>query len=161
MRNAEIDRPVRFSVLDRLLDNGEQAGAAGFSDELVLFREYVRRDLEWLLNTRRTFLTASDDYPELQRSLYHYGFPDVTSLGRDSPDTRARLVTRLEETIATFEPRLTNVRVLLQENAPNARRELRFVVHGMLQVDPVPLRVSFDTVLDRSSGDVAVRDSNG
>ena len=148
-------------MLDRLFGSQEHAGAAGFSDELAQFGEHVRRDLEWLLNTRRTFLTASDDHPELQHSLYHFGFPDVTSLGRDSPDARARLVARLEETISTFEPRLTKVRVLLQENAPNARRELRFVVHGMLQVDPVPLRVTFDTVLDKSSGDVAVRKGDG
>ena len=48
----------------------------------------VRHDLEWLLNTRRIPDEAPESFQELTRSLYHFGFPDITSMGRDSKEVR-------------------------------------------------------------------------
>jgi type VI secretion system protein ImpF len=125
----------------------------------------VRRDLEWLLNTRRIYLTVPDDYPELQRSVYHYGVPDITSLGRDAPATRARLASHLEEAIALFEPRLSNVAITVperregdpSEQGAEARGQLHFRIQALLAMDPEPLRIAFDTVVDRTSGGVAIQ----
>lgn len=150
MASRELDRPIQLSVLDRLLDDG--APASG--DALTALRESVRRDLEWLLNTRRLYQPLSEDYAELQRSVLLYGIPDITSLGRDAPATRARLQAHIEEAIALFEPRLSNVRVAVVE-APaesGGMRQVHFRIQALLLADPEPLRVSFDTRVDRSTG---------
>ncbi len=156
MAGRELDRPIRISVLDRLLNDGAPVSA---SDDLARLREAVRRDVEWLLNTRRIYRTAPDDYPELQRSLYHYGLPDVTSLGRDAPASRARLSAQIEEALTLFEPRLASVRVSIPEEAVDARRQLHLRIQALLLLDPEPVRVSFDTVIDRTSGEVGLRES--
>lgn len=150
MASRELDRPIQLSVLDRLLDDGETPSGDG----LTALRESVRRDLEWLLNTRRLYTPISEDYPELQRSVLLYGLPDITSLGRDAPATRARLQAHIEETIALFEPRLSNVRVAVVE-APaegGGLRQVHFRIQALLLADPEPLRVWFDTKVDRSNG---------
>lgn len=154
MAARDLERPIQHSVLDRLLD---ETGAPRVGEnDLIKYRESVRRDLDWLLNTRRIYLTAPDDYPELQKSVYHFGIPDITSLGRDSPATRTRLAAQLEEAIALFEPRLMNVRISVIEAEADVRRQLRFRIHAMLIMDPEPMRVAFDTVVDRGSGGVDI-----
>ncbi len=156
MASRELDRPIRLSVLDRLLDVGDSSG-----DTLDGLREAVRPDLAWLLNTRRLYTPIGDDFPELQHSVLTYGIPDITSLGRDAPATRARLVAHIEESIALFEPRLINVRVSIVESVPGTGlRQLHFRIMAMLRADPEPLRVSFDTVVDRSTGGFHVEIGN-
>jgi type VI secretion system protein ImpF len=137
-------------VLDRALDGGASDGGG----DLSALHESVRRDLELLLNTRRLYVPVSDDYPELQRSVLLFGVPDITSLGRDAPATRTRLLAHIEEAIALFEPRLSNVRVsIVDAQTPNGGlRQVHFRINAMLAADPEPLRVSFDTVVDRSTG---------
>ena len=56
----------------------------------------LRRDLEWLLNTRRIAIDLADEYPELDRSVYNFGLPDFTAMSFSSPKDRARLLRALE-----------------------------------------------------------------
>jgi type VI secretion system lysozyme-like protein len=155
MASADLDRPLRFSVLDRLLLGEDDSLAAGESDE-GRFREFVMRDIAWLLNTRQSLSRPLEGYPELQRSALGYGFLDVSSLGRDSPAVRTRLLSTIEETLAVFEPRLTALRVAVNTVPSGVRHQLRFVVHGTLRADPTPLAFSFDTVIDKLKGGVDV-----
>jgi type VI secretion system lysozyme-like protein len=159
MRNSGIDSPLEFTVFDRLL-LGEWGDALqpGESD-LTRLRDFVLRDLRWLLNTRQTLKTV-ERYPELRRSAMAYGFTDITSLGRDSPLVRARLLSQIEETLALFEPRLTALRVSLASVPGGARHQLRFVVAGTLRADPVPVQFQFDTVIDKLKGGVDVTDTS-
>ena len=117
----------------------------------------LRHDLEWLLNTRRIPLELPESFVEVPESLFYYGFPDITSMSRDSRDSRIRLLRQVEETIATFEPRLANVKVSLGEADDNGRRELRFLIEGLLRMEPNPEQVVFDTVLEISSGEYHVK----
>lgn len=158
MRGAGIDRPLEFSVFDRLL-LGEWGDtlAAGETD-VTRLRDFVLRDMRWLLNTRQTLRTI-EGYPELKRSVMAYGFADVTSVGRDSPMVRSRLLTQIEETLTLFEPRLTALRVSIASAPSGARHQLRFVVNGTLRADPVPVQFQFDTVIDKLKGGVDVTDA--
>jgi type VI secretion system protein ImpF len=108
----------------------------------------LRRDLEWLLNTRRTVQAVPESCEELRRSLYQYGLPDFTSRPRDASETAHRLAREVEQAIALFEPRLANVRVSLAETEEEGERRLHFVIEALLRLDPTPERVVFDTVLD-------------
>ena len=40
----------------------------------------MRRDLEWLLNSRRIFDFPEDELKEVNRSAYMYGLPDLSML---------------------------------------------------------------------------------
>lgn len=150
------DRSVRLSVIDRLID--EEPGLAAdpprtWAESVRHLKASVLRDLEWLLNTRRMIELAPGAYAEVQRSLYHFGLPDVSSVSRDSPTALRLLQQQMEECIRLFEPRLDSIRVVAAEQATGERRELRFVIEAMLRMEPNPERIIFDTVLETARGE--------
>jgi type VI secretion system protein ImpF len=155
MNSRASDGRVRLSVFDRL--QAETERATSFSESVSELRDAVRRDLDRLLNTRRIAEPAPDELTELQKSVYHYGLPDITSLSGDSESARRRLVRQVEEAIELFEPRLMNVRVTTMESPARAeRRQIRFHVEALLRLDPDPERIEFDTVLETASGRIEV-----
>ncbi len=150
---------ITLSVLDRLIDPDLKLPGRVItrSESLKKLRDAVRRDLEWLLNTRQPIEAAAEG-TELSKSLYMYGLPDITSMSIKNTRDRQRLLQEIQATIVKFEPRIANVRVrLTEESMPN----VVFVIEGLLRVDPSPEQVSFDTVLDRSSGEYLVRGEAG
>ena len=164
MARPELERTVQQSVLDRLIDLDPRATAdppGSYAQSVRQYKAAVRRDLEWLLNTRRIVTPAPDSLEEVTHSLYHYGLPDITSLSSDSPESRVWLVRRIEEAIELFEPRLTGVRVSLSAETANGSRELRFLIEGTLRMDPTPEQVVFDTVLELGSGQYQVAGVGG
>ncbi|MEP6491157.1 MAG: type VI secretion system baseplate subunit TssE [bacterium] len=164
MVKREIERTVQPSILDRLTDTEPRVSAdprTTYAESLREFKLSVQRDLEWLLNTRRSPEPADDEFVELQSSLFNYGVPDITSLSSDSPEARMQLMQDMEEVLALFEPRLANVQVSIVEiEGEVRRRELRFVVEATLRLDPTPEQVMFDTVLHFSSGQIDVTDKS-
>ena len=160
-----VERTAQPSVLDRLIDLDPRAASdppPTLAGSLRAVKEAVRRDLEWLLNTRRTPEPAPPSLPELEHSVYNYGLPDISSMSQDVADDRARLLRAIEQAVATFEPRLADARVSMAEatGADAAhRRELRFVIEATLRVEPTPERVAFDTVIEMGSGECRVDDA--
>jgi type VI secretion system protein ImpF len=155
----EVERTARSSVLDRLIDEEPRIGAdrpQTWAESLSALKLSVLRDLEWLLNTRRIPELAPDKYPELQRSVYHYGMPDLQSVSGDSEAARRHVLRQLEECIEQFEPRLTSVRVTPAATGTGGGREFRLHIQALLRMEPNPERVSFDTLVDVSSGKVSV-----
>ena len=165
MTKREIERTVQGSLIDRLTDvepKSNVEGRVGYLESVRQFKAGLQRDLEWLLNTRRIPMPAPEDLEEVQNSVYHYGLPDLTSISRDSPEARDRLRRRVEDAIATFEPRLANVNIIMLEmEGEQHRRELRFHVEGTLLMDPTPEQVVFDTVLHFASGEYEIEGAGG
>lgn len=153
MQPPDPGRTVRLSVLDRLLGD-DDAGGAGtpWARSVARYRASVLRDLEWLLNTRQSADPAPPSHPGVQASVHQFGLPDLSSMAAGSHEVRRQLQRQVEEAIQRFEPRLSRVRVVSAEDASGGGRELRFVVEGLLQMEPEPERVAFDTVLEVSSG---------
>lgn len=146
---------LRLSVLDRLIDlapRTSQDEASSLARSSAELKAAVRRDVEWLLNTRRIAEPAPDDLTEVGRSVYHYGLPDINSMSADAPDVALALRRHVEEALALFEPRLFNVRVSIPEETSGARRQLHFRIEALLRMDPNPEQVQFDTVVEVSSG---------
>jgi type VI secretion system protein ImpF len=160
---TEIERSVLPSLLDRLTDlEPDLAGDPPTTREesARVFRMTVERDIERLLNTRRTADLAPDGCQELHHSAYEYGLPDTTGIAVSTKTGRDRLLQALQDTIARFEPRLTGVRVRLAEVGQVRAPQLRFVVDATLQMDPGgPEQVVFDTVLTVASGEYVVSDA--
>lgn len=156
------DGPVTLSVLDRLIDdpNASEDVFLTRSKSLRELKQAVRRDLEWLLNTRQP-VSGAPEGTEVQNSLYMYGLPDITSISVKSTRERKRLTESIQIAVAKFEPRLANVRVNLVTVGEDKVPSLRFVIEGLLRVDPSPEQVSFDTVLELSSGEYKVQGETG
>ena len=159
MAKAELERNAEPSIIDRLIDEdrhvtGDRHPSRAESIRRVM--DTVRRDIELLLNTRRIALEPQESMPEIARSLYFYGMPDMTSVSKDSQAAKSRLARQVEETIMAFEPRLDQVKVTLIPSERAAFGEVRFAIEALLKLDPKPERVTFDTVLEPGRGAVAV-----
>lgn len=162
MARTELERAVQPSIVDRLLDNEPRlAGDPQLTREESerRFRASVRRDVEWLLNTRRTMVPAPDWCPETRRSVYEYGLVDTTGIAVGTSAGRKLLLSTIQATIERFEPRLANTRVRLVEADGGSAPQLRFVVEATLLMDPSPEQVVFDTVLEVARGEYEVLDS--
>ncbi len=145
---------IQASVLDRLIDN-----EPGVSNEPVRQRSYtiaqikasVVRDLENLLNTRRSILPVPAEYREVNNSLFVYGLGDFTAKNPRNPSVKQQLRSDIEKTISRFERRLKNVTVRIEAEDKN-ERNIRFRINGMLVADPVTEPVTFDTYFDINRG---------
>lgn len=161
MARSEPRGSVRLSVLDRLLGEAQEGGgwaSPSWEESVAAHKRALFRDLEWLLNTRRTAVPAPEDFPEVRRSVYHYGLPDLSSRSADSPEVRRRLRREVETVLETFEPRLTGVRVRLVDDGEERVQRIHLRVEGLLRMEPEPERIAFDTVLDIASGKISVSD---
>jgi len=150
------------SVLDRLTDteprNQNEVGP-GMAQSLRQIKAALRRDLEWLLNTRQSIIEVPDYAKELPYSVFVYGLPDLTSFSLNSTRDQQDLLQIMESTIAKFEPRLMNV-VVTMLPVSETTRVVRFQIEGLMRADPAPERVVFDTVFDTIRGDYQVGKEN-
>lgn len=159
MARAAAESPVTLSVLDRLIDldpRNQSEVPLTRAQSLRRLKAALKRDLEWLLNTRRTIQEAPESSPGLEHSLYNYGLPDFTTLNLRSTRDQHRITKMLESAVSTFEPRIGGVRITM-EPVPDNARLLRFIIEGLLRIDPAPERISFDTMLELASGQYQVR----
>lgn len=120
-------------------------------------REAVLRDLGWLLNA-----CGIDDvvdlerYPEVRRSVINFGLRSQAGRNISSLDPQD-VARRLRDSIAYFEPRLSQIRVV-----PEAREDvsgvmtLSFLVEAELWGQPVAQHLSLRTSIDIETGDVVV-----
>lgn len=149
---------ITLSVFDRLIDLDPASSTEIEASRAASLRELknaVRRDLEWLLNTR---CHADDDVSEnaeVRRSVAFYGLPDILGMSPKNPAEQKRLTKALETAIKQFEPRFLNPIVTL-EPVDAVERQLRFRIEASLDIEPTPETVVFDTVLQTGSGEFAV-----
>jgi type VI secretion system protein ImpF len=152
---ARHEAPVLYSVLDRLInrsiDNPDERVNPTRAESIRFFKDSVRRDLEWLLNTRTPLQPPKGK--ESERSLYTFGLPDITSLSLLSLRDRQALTKAIQAAIARFEPRIAHPKVVLVTANDQRLERLRFIIEGVLLMEPNPEPIAFDTVLDLSSGE--------
>src|SRR4051812_49287833 len=108
---ARTDNEIRIkpSILDRLLDFAPDITREPPTSRAKSLRELkqsVRRDLEWLLNTRNHSDEITMNLEEVGKSMATYGLMDFTGQGVKSPGEQKKLVQSLEKAIRVFEPRL-------------------------------------------------------
>ena len=159
MAKRDATGPVTLSVLERLIDRDPDARSEVPLSRAQSLRELklaLKRDLEWLLNTRKTIDPSPETARETNRSVYHYGLSDISSKSVLSSRDQGDLVRDMEAAIAIFEPRLKRARVRLEPMDGNYRT-LKFVIEGLLCMDPAPEPVRFDTVLELGKGEYEVK----
>jgi type VI secretion system protein ImpF len=164
MPRWEPEQIVTQSIIERLIDLQPDSGVETPPTRAQSVRQLkaaLRRDLEWLLNTRRTPDAAGEEYRETSKSLFNFGLPDITSLNWESSRDRTRLARFIEDVVHTFEPRIGRLKVVPIEADSASRHILRFQIEGLLEMDPAPEHVSFDTVLQLTSGEYQVKGEPG
>lgn len=144
------DKPLRPTVLDRLIGNLGTPSASGLTSgqSMAQLRQSVRRDLEDLLNTRWRCSSWPPNQDELENSLVNYGIPDFTGANMGSQADREKFRMIIERAIKTFEPRFVSVKVTLIDNEDKADRTLRFRIDAEVHAVPEPEPVVFDTALE-------------
>jgi type VI secretion system protein ImpF len=151
----------KFSLWDRLtnpaLAEGSGVGTSP-SGDVERVKDSVRRDLEWLLNSKRPPVDFPEGVDSLDQSLMSYGLPDITSLSPGDSLELERFQRTLEGVIRNFEPRLTRVVVSftpIDKDGHNG--SLHYRIDALLRLDPYPEPIVFDTVLDLGSRAFSVR----
>lgn len=160
MARPDPEQSLRLSVLDRLidLDPGSRAEAEPTgSARLAQLKRSIRRDLEWLLNSRRLLATAPEGATQAPESFLSFGLPDFSHISLENSDHREALRRSVVQAVTRFEPRLMAVEVTLIEGDA-LKRGLRFRIDGLLRVDPNPEPVSFDSTLRLPTRDFVIED---
>ena len=154
MARANTETLITQSVLDRLMTVEEWPTTRAQS--LRFYKDALRRDLEWLLNTRQPPMPELNAFAAAKHTVINFGLPDITSMGLMSASDHRSLRVAIELCLKNFEPRLTDVHVTLEESDTVDRR-LRFHIEGNMNLDPAPEEISFDTVLELASGEYKVK----
>lgn len=149
------EQDTQASILDRLVDN-----EPGVSHEPVQrrfttisqVRESVVRDLENLLNTRKSIHVVPETDVQVTSSLFTYGVRDFISYSPRSPSVRQQIRQEIERIVVLYEPRIRNASVRL-DAAAGFERTLRFRISGLLAVGSVTAPITFDTCFDINRGD--------
>jgi type VI secretion system protein ImpF len=140
-------------LFDRLMDVPVRGATSATVSRMSIedLKDSVARDLEALLNTRTAIPEELlKDYPECSRSVVTYGLSDFAGRSLSSPDDRAYIRTCIEKAIARYEPRLRNVRAVL-EVREGAINSLNFSITALLVVSSSEEPVNFDAVLQPST----------
>jgi len=157
------DLGLRPSILDRLIDLEPKVSTEPAGNRFSTIEDLkaaVRRDLEWLLNTRKMVTDVPEALEELKRSVVTYGVPDISGVHIEHKVESANLKTAIENSIRIFEPRFLDVSATL-EPMSSTDRQLRFRIEATLDLDPVPEAMVFDTVMQLGSGAFAVNENTG
>jgi type VI secretion system protein ImpF len=116
-------------------------------------RESVVRDLSRLLNTRAPLFGPVPE--RAAHSVLNYGVPDFSSLSPRSEQDAAGLSALLADRIACFEPRLTDIRVVLIKN-PESHNSLIGLVYASLILGKVREPVSFPLLFDAAADSIEI-----
>ena len=162
MRNErEHYRALTPSLLDRLLDdapNREEEGTLTEQATIRLVKHGLQRDLQNLLNSRRSIESFSPSFKELADSLVNYGLSRPHSTDSKRLRSQASLCQIIGDTIRRFEPRLDAVRVfpnLPASSSPRPDGVMRFTIEGLMTVTPLRPNVqeiSFQAAYDGFTG---------
>lgn len=153
---------VNLSVLDRLIGGRPGSGqivASRRSPSVRDLEEAVWRDLSALLNTRRMEHPISPEFEQCNSSLLIFGLPDFSLLSLRSLGDQRRLGLAIENAIRMFEPRLSSVSVTAEPRS-ELDPTLKFRVEALLEIEPAPEAITFDTVLEGDTGKFSVTGKN-
>jgi type VI secretion system protein ImpF len=121
-------------------------------------RESVRREVEYLLNTRSPF--PAFFLRTLEPAAFSYGVPDFFSLFYPfEGEMERKLCALLGTTIMSFEPRLKNVQANLLDYR-KIRRSLRLEIVADLIVGNINEPISFEVILHHNAKGTAEVNEN-
>ena len=164
MARPKITQALTPSILDRLLDYDPSRKVEAISSRSQVIRELresVRRDLEFLLNTRTRCNEDLSDWELLEYSVMNFGIPDATGINIGSDDAKEDFAKIIQKIISMYEPRFKSVAVTVSGVASSVDRTFRFRIDALLKVEPAVKPVVFDSSLEPVTRSFSVRDVEG
>jgi len=168
---ADIDGFPTPSLIDRLSSDEQDlydstgmdasgqprrhANKAKSREAVRRYEDSVRRDLEWLFNTRRVKDDRLEKYPQLRSSVFCYGIPDLNSEDPSRTHDKDELLHNMEDAVARFDRRLRDLTIEFGSQQLGSHL-LHFQIAGVVMMDPVPAEVAFQSSLDPTSGQCKV-----
>ncbi len=160
MTRPSTEPAVVTSVLDRLLDDDPRATVESTRPSRPVLRDLeaaIRRDLRWLVRTRRRVISWPKDYEELESSVLNYGVPDMTGANLASQEARAEFIRTIEAVIRRFDKRFKSVSVVPGAEGEPLDRTLRVRIQGVLFAEPAPETVTFDSFVEPDTHSLEIR----
>jgi type VI secretion system protein ImpF len=154
MARSKAEVLITQSLIDRLVDMEQWPETHAAS--LLMYRESLKRDVEWLLNTRQPVIPGLDSYPITTASVLNFGLPDIHNYDGSAGKEQSALTLALEKCIKTFEPRIRHPRVFLARSDALSR-SIKFHIEGQVCYEPQEEEIKFDTVLELISGEYEVK----
>ncbi|MBB5465026.1 type VI secretion system protein ImpF [Paraburkholderia sp. CI2] len=146
------------SLLDRLTDFDPARREESREQRVITaarLREYVTRDIAWLLNCTRHW--SSDEltgFAQVGNSVLNFGIPDLAGAALSGIDVEL-LQNRIRSALLDFEPRLIASTVQVSVEVDEARmgsRSLRFLIEADMWANPMPLSLYLRTDVDLETG---------
>ncbi|MGF6807122.1 type VI secretion system protein ImpF [Paraburkholderia sp. Clong3] len=146
------------SLLDRLTDFDPAQREESREQRVITaarLREYVTRDIAWLLNCTRHW--SSDEltgFAQVGNSVLNFGIPDLAGAALSGIDVEL-LQNRIRSALLDFEPRLIASTVQVSVEVDEARmgsRSLRFLIEADMWANPMPLSLYLRTDVDLETG---------
>ena len=134
------------SILDQLLDDQPDLPVDVPRTRQTQMRDALaslRRDLEWLLNTRSCATTPPAALTQLRRSLLSFGVSDFIGANMTTVEQRRTFAGRLEATIIACEPRLQGVAVSVLDPRESSERVLRLRIEATILLEDAAVPVLF------------------
>ena len=154
MTRSKSDVLITQSLLDRLTDMDQWPETRSAS--ISMYRESLKRDVEWLLNTRQPVIPELEGYPASAASVLNFGLPDIHSFDGSKGKEQNALTVALEKCIRIFEPRIDQPRVFLTRT-DLLSRSLKFHIEGQIVYENMNEDIKFDTTLELISGEYEVK----
>jgi type VI secretion system protein ImpF len=123
---------------------------------LQKYREAVKRDLSWLLNTHANIEKSGfDQFEEIPSSVVNFGIQNIAGMTASNLSIDD-MQYQLTEALQRFEPRIIpetlSVVVTANPDEMSNRRSLSFEIRGALWTQPIPESLFIKTELDLETG---------
>jgi type VI secretion system protein ImpF len=162
-----VDR-LQPCLLDRLFDDEPRRRSEGKHEKVVSlsrFKEGIKRDIEWLLNSKSRFdHLDSLAFGEVKSSVLNYGVRDFTGLSSENLST-VELERAIFDALSAFEPRILAGTLRVRHLAAGDGKKggdlqrinaLDFEVLGKIWADPMPQDFVVRTEISLEEGAVSV-----
>ncbi|MBY0462866.1 MAG: type VI secretion system baseplate subunit TssE [Alphaproteobacteria bacterium] len=100
-------------------------------DELL---SNMQKDLENLLNTRRQPFSLPSEFKEVTSSVLGYGLDDFSHILSFSQINLQRMAIDIEKTLRLFEPRFSKVKVEIEKDTQEHKKQVLFKIIASLNV---------------------------
>ena len=162
---TSIDR-LQPCLLDRLFDDEPRRRSESREEKVISvrrFREGVKRDIEWLLNSKSRFYDLDDgQFSEIKNSVLNYGIRDFTGLSSENLNL-GQLERIIRNALIQYEPRLIpeELKISYTEMSQSSSElqnvnALDFEISGKIWAEPLPQDFVLRTEMSLETGMISL-----
>lgn len=149
----------KYSLLDQLIDKEQAGHKVKKNNPEYVFALILRRDLENLLNTYKSWWTWPEELVELNKSIINYGIDDISYYNLNTIKACEDLCAQLEQSIQLYETRLNEVKVKIDEH-DQFEMILKLRIEAIIEVESMAIPIIYRSTLDQRNGKISIITEN-